>query len=163
MHKKKKIKSATWSMLCKTRSWKICRPCSPRSRNEGNKRNLLSVSECFCTFVITAFVSPWELGFHGEGAGPLSHSSREQPLLQLAAEAQFGGFLINLSCQMLYDKMVKIGGRSGGGGVKVHFAKQTNSKSLDFTNYRSLWLFQPLFSPPHQRMNWQDKIGAGIF
>lgn len=91
---------------------------------------------------------PESSDFTGEEAGSLSRPSKEPPLLQLAAEAQFGFFLINLSCQMLYDKMVKIGGRSGGGGVKVHFAKQTNSKSLDFTNYPSLWLFQPLFSPP---------------
>lgn len=49
---------------------------------------------------------------------------------------------------MPYDKTVKIGGRSGSGGVKVHFAKQTNSESLDFTNYPSLWLSQPLFPPP---------------
>lgn len=143
-------------MLYATRSCKICRPRSPGSQNEGDKRNLLAIRECFYTFAITAFASPWELRFHGEEAGSLSCPSKEPPLLQLAAEAQFGGFLINLSCQMLYDKMVKIGGRSGGGGVKVHFAKQTNSKSLDFTNYPSLCLFQPLFSPPIGV--WTDKI-----
>lgn len=85
---------------------------------------------------------------HAQISRGKSRPSKEPPSLQLAAEAQFGGFLINLSCQKLYDKTVKIGGRSGGGGVKVHFAKQTNSKSLDFTNYPSLWLFQPLFFPP---------------
>lgn len=91
---------------------------------------------------------PESSDFTGEEVGSLSRPGKEPPLLQLAAEAQFGGFLINLSRQMLYDKMVKIGGRSGGGGVKVHFAKQTNSESLDFTNYPTLWLFRPLFFPP---------------
>lgn len=120
------------------------------------------IRETYCLYVSVSIrlrslcIAPrarisWE-----EQAGTLSSPSKEPPPLQLAAEAQFGGFLINLSCQMLYDKMVKIGGRSGGGGVKVHFAKQTNSKSLDFTNYPSLWLSQPLFFPPISV--WTDKI-----
>lgn len=138
-------------MLCK-----ICRLCSPRIPNEGDKGNLLPIRECFYTFAITALASPHPPRAQisrREEAGSLSRPGKEPPSLQLAAEAQFGGFLINLSCQMLYDKTVKTGGRSGGGGVKVHFAKQTNSKSLDFTNYPSLWLCRPLFFPPHQRMN----------
>lgn len=66
---------------------------------------------------------PESSDFMGEEAGSLSPPNKEPPLLQLTAEAQFGGFLINLSCQMLYDKMVKIGGEEWRWRGKSSFCK----------------------------------------
>lgn len=80
---------------------------SPRIQS-SNKRNLVCVHEGFFKFL--AFASPESSDFLGL-TGPF------QPRATISCKKpNFGGFLINLSCQMLGDKMVKIG--EGGAAVE---------------------------------------------